>query len=110
MICKGCGFMKQNKEPFFNLTLEVKNQKSVFEGLNKLVAGEIINDFDCDACKNRCDVEKKIVIDKLPNTLILHLQRIVFDFDTFTNKKLNSRVEFPNVLNMKPYMMNEVLK
>lgn len=26
------------------------------------------------------------------------------------NKKLNDRVEFPNILNMKPYMKNEVLK
>lgn len=30
--------------------------------------------------------------------------------DTFLNKKLNSRIEFPNVLNLKPFMMNEVLK
>lgn len=30
--------------------------------------------------------------------------------DTFMNKKLNSRIEFPNVLNMRPYMKDEVLK
>jgi hypothetical protein len=32
------------------------------------------------------------------------------DLETFMNKKLNDRVEFPNILNMKPYMKNEVLK
>lgn len=42
--------------------------------------------------------------------LIVHLTRIVFDFDTLMNQKLNSRVEFPNVLNLKPYMMGEVMK
>jgi len=30
--------------------------------------------------------------------------------DTFENQKLNSRIEFPNVLNMKPFMINEVLR
>jgi hypothetical protein len=50
------------------------------------------------------------VVEKLPNTLIFHLQRIVFDMDSFVNKKLNTRVEFPNILNMRPYMKDEVLK
>ncbi len=30
--------------------------------------------------------------------------------DTFMNKKLNSRIEFPNILNLKSYMTKEVLK
>ena len=30
--------------------------------------------------------------------------------DTFMNRKLNSRVEFPQVLNMRGYMKDEVLK
>jgi ubiquitin carboxyl-terminal hydrolase 34 len=42
--------------------------------------------------------------------LFIHLQRIVFDMDTFLNKKLNNRIEFPNVLDMRPYMKAEVLK
>lgn len=42
--------------------------------------------------------------------LILHLQRIVFDMDTFVNKKLNQRIEFPSVLNVQPYMLSEVIK
>jgi uncharacterized UBP type Zn finger protein len=75
-----------------------------------MVTGETINDYKCDACKNRVDLEKKTVVEKLPNTLIVHLQRIIFDMDTFQNKKLNTRVEFPNVLNMRQYMKDEVLK
>ena len=30
--------------------------------------------------------------------------------DTFMNKKLNSRIEFPNVLSLRPYTTDEVLK
>jgi hypothetical protein len=42
--------------------------------------------------------------------LFLHLSRIQMDMETFMNKKLNDRIEFPNTLNMRPYMKNEVLK
>jgi uncharacterized UBP type Zn finger protein len=58
----------------------------------------------------RPEADRKIVLKTLPNTLILHLQRIQMDLETFMNKKLNDRVEFPNTLNMRPYMKDEVLK
>lgn len=56
------------------------------------------------------ELEKKVTIDKLPNTLIVHLQRIIFDFDTLRNQKLNDRVEFPNVLNLEEFTTEYVLK
>lgn len=55
-------------------------------------------------------MERKTVLEKLPNVLIVHLQRIIFDFETMMNSKLNSKVEFPNVLNLKKYMISEVMK
>jgi len=51
-----------------------------------------------------------MVLNTLPNMLFLHLSRIQMDMETFMNKKLNDRIEFPNILNMRPYMKNEVLK
>jgi hypothetical protein len=39
----------------------------------------------------------------MPNVLIVHLQRIVFSFDTFMNDKINSRFEFPQVMDLKDY-------
>jgi ubiquitin carboxyl-terminal hydrolase 34 len=51
-----------------------------------------------------------MVVNTLPNMLFLHLSRIQMDMETFMNKKLNDRIEFPNTLNMRPYMKNEVLK
>jgi len=50
MICKSCGNMRQRFEDFYNLSVEVKNQKSLYDGLKKFIAGEIISDFSCDAC------------------------------------------------------------
>lgn len=82
MICKSCGNLKERLEDFYNLSLEVKNQKSVYDGLKKFTTGEVINDYQCEACGQKVDVQRKTVINKLPNTLIVHLQRIVFDFDS----------------------------
>jgi ubiquitin carboxyl-terminal hydrolase 34 len=65
-----------------------------------LVAGEIITGYKCDSCKNTVDIEKRPAIKKLPNTLILHLNRLKFDFDLMRHVKLNDRIEFPTVLNM----------
>jgi ubiquitin C-terminal hydrolase len=45
----------------------------------------------------------------MPNVLILHLQRIVFNFDTFQNEKINSRFEFPAILKLKDYSYKEVM-
>lgn len=41
--------------------------------------------------------------------LILHLQRLVFNFETFQNDKLNSFLEFPNTLDLKPYSYYDVM-
>ena len=110
MRCKNCGNVRKNVEDFYNLSLEVKNQKNIHDGLKKLVSGEIISDYQCEACNQRVELEKKVTIEKVPNTLIVHLQRIIFDFDTLRNLKLNDRVEFPNVLNLKDFTTDEILR
>jgi ubiquitin C-terminal hydrolase len=40
---------------------------------------------------------------ELPNTLIVHLQRIVFNLDTLQNEKMSNRVEFPFNLSLLAY-------
>mmetsp|Transcript_18346 Transcript_18346/g.24530 ORF Transcript_18346/g.24530 Transcript_18346/m.24530 type:complete len:320 (+) Transcript_18346:2495-3454(+) len=49
------------------------------------------------------------MIASTPNVLIVHLQRICFNFDTFQNDKVNSFCSFPNVLDLKPYSFHEVM-
>lgn len=75
-----------------------------------MVAGELIQDYKCSNCEKTVEIKRCSTIKRLPNTLIVHLQRLVFDFDTMMQKKLNDRVEFPNVLNVKDFMLDEVLK
>lgn len=49
------------------------------------------------------------MIASTPNILIVHLQRIGFNFDTFQNDKVNTFCSFPNMLDLKPYCFHEVM-
>ena len=108
--CKNCGHTRKSSDVFFNLSLEVKNQSSVHDGLRKLTTPEIIGDWKCDECNTKTDLEKTTAIEECPNTLVVHLQRITFDFEVLRNVKYNDRIEFPNVLDLKPFSATEILK
>ena len=41
------------------------------------------------------DISKLMLISRTPNVLIVHLQRILFNFEIFSNEKINSYFEFP---------------
>lgn len=99
-MCKSCFNIVQTDEDFGTLQLNVKNQKDIYDSLRFMVAGEIVSGYRCSGCNKQVSIEKKLAIKKLPNTLIVHLNRIVFDFEKMGNLKLNDRLEFPNVLNV----------
>mmetsp|Transcript_33660 Transcript_33660/g.51962 ORF Transcript_33660/g.51962 Transcript_33660/m.51962 type:complete len:205 (+) Transcript_33660:5767-6381(+) len=109
LICNECGKVKNRIEDFLNLSLTVKGIKSMQDSLTKLISGEIINDYECSGCKKKVDINKRTLIANTPNVLIIHLQRIVFNFDTFQNDKLNDLFEFPQMLDLKPYSYWEVM-
>ena len=109
MICEGgCGTVKNNIEDFYNLSLEVKNHKTLKESLDKYISEERIEDYKCDVCKKNVSLVKRNSLAELPNVLIVHLQRILFDYDNLQNNKINSRLDFPCNLNLKQYS-SEVL-
>lgn len=80
------------------------------ESLQKQVEGEVINEYECENCKKRVDISKRVLLSSSPNVLIVHLQRIIFNFDTFRNDKINSFFEFPHHLDLKPYSFYEVMR
>jgi ubiquitin carboxyl-terminal hydrolase 34 len=83
LVCKECGKVKNRLEDFYNLSLTVKDRKGVYDSLAKMVEGEVISDYECAGCKKKVDVSKRTLIAQTPNVLIVHLQRIIFNFDTF---------------------------
>ncbi len=110
LICPECGKVKNKAEDFYNLSLTVKDIKGMYESLQKLLEGEVISDFRCDGCKKKVDIKKRTLISSTPNVLIVHLQRIIFNFDTFRNDKINTYFEFPYHLDLKPYSFYNVME
>lgn len=70
-----------------------------------MVAGESIEGYKCSACNKQVTCERKVALKRLPNTLIVHLQRFDIDFETFRSVKINQRLEFPEQLNLKQFML-----
>ena len=88
----------------------MKNKKNLAEALDGYIAPEIIDGYNCSACQNQVQIEKRSSVKSLPNTLVIHLQRIEMDYETFRNKKIDDKLEFPNQLNMRKYMLSSVLQ
>lgn len=104
--CHECKQTKKVEESFYSLTLEVKNSKTLSESFNRYILGELISDYKCDFCQKKVDVSKKTRISKVPHNLIIHLQRIDMNFETFINEKLTNKHEFPMNFNLYPYTLD----
>ena len=91
----------------------MKNKKSIYEGLESYIEGDILdgnNQFFCEKCDKKVDAIKRACIKRLPKTLVCTLRRFEFDFDTMMRLKVNDHYEFPHVLNMKPYTQEGLLE
>lgn len=52
-------------------------------------------------------VKKRQLLGDMPNVLFVHLQRILFDYNTFTNKKVISKFDFPKILELSRFAFKE---
>ena len=75
--------------------------------LNKFTKEETIEDYHCEKCNKKITHIKHVLIDKIPNILIIHLQRIAFSYETFNMEKINTHITFEKTLNIKRYTVNK---
>ena len=110
LLCPECGKVKNRIEDMLNLSLTVKDIKSVYDSLEAQIKGEVISGYKCEGCNKEVDIKKRSLIAETPNVLIVHMQRILFNFDSLQNEKENQWFEFPYQLDLKPYSYHEVMK
>lgn len=106
LIGKECPHRSERHEPFLSIPVEVKNKRSLQEGLESYVAEEVLegeNSYQCDHCEAKVKAIRRVCVKHLPNYLIIALRRFEFDFDTMSREKLNDYFEFPFELDMEPY-------
>ena len=88
VVCSGCGYVSSIYEDYYTLSLEIKNQRTLADSLERFVAGSTVSEYLCGGCKKKVDATKRTLISTLPNVLIVHLQRFTFNFDTLMNEKV----------------------
>ena len=102
-----CGNISERRENINFLSLDIKNANNVEQCLNKFILEEKIEDYLCEKCKKKITNIKNVLIDKIPNILIIHLQRFAFSYETFNIEKMNSYITFDKQLNIKKYTINK---
>ena len=101
--------MKYGYDTFTSLSLDIENINNIHESLNKYISTDNIEDYTCGNCNKKVTLSKRSLISDLPNILIIHLQRILMNFEEQKIEKINSRFEFPKKLNLKTYCAENIL-
>ena len=99
-------YYSQTDEDFYRVTLDIKGHQTLEEALDAYIKGEILdgeNQYYVEKYKKKLSIRKSSSLKKLGNQIIIHLKRFEFDFVTFTNKKLNDYLVFPNEINFKKW-------
>lgn len=112
--CKECGYESKNESAFLDIVLPIMNEfgtgvmnSSLEMAIENYLKPEVLegqNQYQCGCCEKKVDALKGMKIDKLPDHLMIVLNRFTLDMTTFTRVKINERVTFPKILNMNDYM------
>ncbi|XP_024517294.1 probable ubiquitin carboxyl-terminal hydrolase FAF-X [Selaginella moellendorffii] len=106
VISRGCNHCSERDEPFAAISVDVKNKRDLLESLDSFVRGDLLeadNAYYCDECGRKVDALKRVCVKSLPQTLVIHLKRFDFDYETMQRLKLKDRFEFPMHLDMKAF-------
>ena len=58
-VCQGCGQTKNDLTTGYTLSVQVENTKDLYASLNKVISGEVIEDFTCDGCNQKVNLTKR---------------------------------------------------
>ncbi|XVF15286.1 hypothetical protein REPUB_Repub09cG0137900 [Reevesia pubescens] len=102
--CMKCLGKSERYERMMDLTVEIDGDiGSLEEALAQFTATEILdgeNKYHCIRCKSYVKARKKLTVLEAPNILTIVLKR----FQSGNFGKLNKSVQFPEVLDLAPYM------
>ena len=105
--CKECGHSSQCPSMFYELDLNIRGLKTLEECIKDFLQEEKLegdNQYMCSNCDKKQDAKRAIQLQELPPILNLQLLRFVFDKKTGHKKKLNSFIQFPEVLDMNQFI------
>ncbi|KAJ6252615.1 ubiquitin carboxyl-terminal hydrolase [Anaeramoeba flamelloides] len=99
----------QKFQSFNAISLDVNYQNNLNESLDKYFKTENLigeNQFYSDQLKKKVDAKKKIYFKILPPTLIIHLKRFEWHYQSMTRNKVNSNFQFPKKIDLSKYTID----
>lgn len=110
--CHSCGNKSKRLSRFYELDLNIQGHSSLHQCIKEFLKEEKLdgdNQYYCTQCNGKQNAARYIELHTLPPVLNLQLLRFVFDRKTGYKKKLNSFIQFPDVLDMKDHVKNGYL-
>lgn len=107
--CLNCLTESKTQSTFYELGLNMgnlnKGSRDLYECLDEFFAPELLegaNQYYCNNCQSKQNVERYVKLQSLPPYLNLQLLRFVFDRQK-GRKKLNTQIKFPENLTLDKY-------
>lgn len=102
--CLKCKERSNTFDPLLDISLDIKNVPTLEKAFEKYVHPEMLdndNAYMCTKCKQKVPAQKRFSVHKPPNVLTISFKR--FDFHRMMGK-ITRHVNFPEKLNIRPYM------
>ncbi|KAK2521973.1 hypothetical protein Q9966_012927 [Columba livia] len=103
VTCWSCQAVSDSYEAFLDVPLDIKAAASVTAALEDFVKPEHLdgeNCFKCSKCDKVTAASKRFSVHRAPKVLTVCLKR----FEAFTGDKISKVVEYPQYLDLRPYM------
>ncbi|KAK3608096.1 hypothetical protein CHS0354_004752 [Potamilus streckersoni] len=104
--CSKCNNMSDYVSQFYELDLSIRGHKTLEDAINGFLEEEKLegdNQYMCTVCQSKQNATRTIQLKLLPPVLNLQLLRFVFEKEAGHKKKLNSFIQFPDVLDMNKF-------
>eukprot|EP00842_Homolaphlyctis_polyrhiza_P006010 jgi/Hompol1/640/HPOL_002561-RA len=107
ILCLQCKNPSNTIDPIMDLSLDIKDCKSLDMALRRFTASELLtkpNQYNCSKCHALRDARKRIAVLKAPPVLTIQFKR--FDFLHSLGSKISRPIVFDARLNLAKYMAN----
>ncbi|XP_063525505.1 ubiquitin carboxyl-terminal hydrolase 17-like protein 6 [Pongo pygmaeus] len=104
--CLHCQGISDTFDPYLDIALDIQAAQSVKQALEQLVKPEELNGenaYHCGLCLQKAPASKTLTLHTSAKVLILVLKR----FSHVTGNKLAKNVQYPECVDMQPYMSQQ---
>ena len=104
--CINVDYESSRIEDFWDIQLNVKNLKNLEESFQNYIEVEVMDGENQYAAQDYGlqDAKKGVIFTEFPRVLHLQLKRFEYDFDYDSLVKINDRHEFPESIDLSPYL------